>query len=368
LVEAYAIIREILHLRTETSMEKSEKTNAETSLDRADKIIRQRGEKGWLLAQEMVLSQETNSQRLHEAIEYVMLVYKPDYFRPAVVSLCCEAAGGSVETTVPIGAFLILLGRAIGIHDDIIDKLTLRNRRQTVLGKFGQDTALIVSDILSFKGFTLLRKAFESGIPQKKVIRVLETIDQVWFQQGEAEILELQSRGQTDVAPDQCLAKIKMRASELEAIARIGAILGHGSQNTINALGGWGRSLGTMSILRDEIIDMAELNVLEHRIRNESLPLPLIYAIQNPKSKSRIISLIHKSRLTTRELTEISRLSQETGGTDYVASLISKIYEDAELALRKSKIRNDGLVILSASLMIDPQNLNSTGSLSSPVP
>lgn len=338
-------------------MGKSRKTNAETSLDRADRIIRQRGEKGWVLAQEMVLSQETNSQRLREAIEYVMLVYKPDYFRPAVVSLCCEAAGGSVETTVPIGAFLILLGRAIGIHDDIIDKLTSRNRRHTILGKFGQDIALILSDILYFKSFTLLRKVFESSIPQRRITKILETIHQVWFEQSEGEILELQSRGQTDITPEECIAKIKMRASELEAIARIGGILGCSSQNKINTLGIWGRSLGTSSILRDEIIDMLEFDVLEHRIRNESLPLPLVYAMQNSNFRPEIVSLIHKGRLTTDNLTEISKLSHEAGGIDYVVDVISRMVEKTDSTLRKSGIRNRELMILNASLRIDPQEL-----------
>jgi geranylgeranyl pyrophosphate synthase len=260
--------------------------------------------------------------------------------------------GGNPKTAVPCGASLILLSKAIGIHDDIIDNLKVRNNRLTFFGKFGKQIALVLSDVLLFKGFTLIRKAFEIGVPQQSIIEILETIDRVWFEQAESEILELRSRKQIDISPKGCLAKIKMRASEFEAITRIGGILGGGSKKEIEALGGYGRLLGTSSLLRDELIDMLEFDVLRRRIRDESLPLPLVYALQNTKFRSEIISLISKQKLSRNDMRRISIASDKAGGFDPVAEQIAKMTKKASLHVKIFKKR-EILELLSTSLCID---------------
>ena len=247
-------------------------------------MLEKEGLKGWNCAKESILRQETHSPQLREAMNYI--TEQPDFFRPAVVSLCSQAVGGSPEITVVTGASLILLGKAIGIHDDVIDDLKVRNQRPTVFGKFGKEMALILSDVLLFKAFALLRKNAEIEVPYQAVNDILDTIDHIWFEQAEGEVLEIRSRRRTDLTPEECLAKIRMRASEMEAIARIGGILGSGSEKEIAALGEYGRCIGTASLLRDELIDLLELDTLRHRMENESLPLPLIYALQRDRAKN----------------------------------------------------------------------------------
>jgi geranylgeranyl pyrophosphate synthase len=260
--------------------------------------------------------------------------------------------GGDPKTTVPCGASLILLSKAIGIHDDMIDNLKVRNKRLTFFGKFGKEIALILSDVLLFKGFTLIRKTFEIGVPQKSVIEILETINCVWFEQAESEILELKSRKQINVSLKECLAKIKMRASEFEAMTRIGGILGGGSKKEIEALGNYGRLLGTSSLLRDELIDMLEFDTLRRRIRNESLPLPLVYALQNTKFRSEIISLISKHKLSRNDMQRISITSDKAGGLDHVAERIAKMTRKASFYIKMFQNR-ELLQLLSTSLCIN---------------
>lgn len=331
------------------------KTQSENLQEQAKEIMVEEGTKGWNLAKETLLSHRTNIPKLREAINYIMMEYKPDFFRPAVVSLCCQALGGTPEITVPSSASLVLLGRAIGIHDDIIDKMKVRNKHQTLLGKFGKEMALIISDILLFEGFTLMRKNSKL-VPEQNIAKILETIERIWFEQSEGEVLEVESKRQLSVTPEDCLAKIKMRASELEAIACIGGILASGSQEEINALGNWGRSLGTMSLLRDEMIDMLETDMLRHRIRNESLPLPLIYATQKPEAKSKMASLISKSKLATADLWTISKTSYEAGGLNYVADLIAKKAMEAESHIGLLRDKNKELTTFIAAIVMNPED------------
>ena len=286
------------------------------------KVLEKEGQRGWTLAQKTMLKEDTKIKELHEAMHHIMLVSPADYFRPALLSLCSKAVGGTSDITLPSGASLVLFARAIGIHDDIIDQSRTKDNRTTVLGKFGKDVALILTDILLFKGFTLLRKSLELGVPKEKIVAILDVIEKVWFEQSEGGILEIQARGQSTVAPHECLTKIEMIASEMEAIARIGGILGGGSAQKVDLLGKYGRLLCTASILRNELIDMLDLPTLKHRIRKESLPLPLVYAIQKPEYKPKLVQLISRKRLTKEALQEISEVSEEAGGIKYVADVI----------------------------------------------
>jgi len=326
----------------------------EELLEQVKRMLEKEGLEGWNYAKETMLSQKMHSRQLREIMNHI--AEHPDFFRPAVVSLCSQAVGGTPEVTIPTGASLILLGKAIGIHDDIIDNLKVRNQRPTAFGKFGKEMALILSDVLLFKAFTLLRKNAEIGVPYRAVNDILETIDYIWFEQAEGEALEIQSRRRTDLTPKECLAKIRMRASEMEAIARIGGILGGGSEKEIRALGEYGRSIGIASLLRDELIDLLEVDALRHRLENESLPFPLIYASQSGKTGSKITPATSKRKLTKENLRAVSLASNEAGGLTYTANLITQMVKGATLELSLLKTTTKELKALAVSLAIDPKD------------
>ncbi len=335
--------------------ERSELTEDWKQLNR---FLEKEGREGWKLAQETMLKEKPSSRVLWEAMRYIMFESPPDYFRPALLSLCSKAVGYNSEITTPTGASLVLIARAIGIHDDIIDHSKTKGKHITVLGKFGKDIALILSDILLFKAFTLLRKTLELGIPEEKITAVLETIERIWFEQSEGEILEISSRRRADITFEECLAKIEKRASEMEAITRIGAILGKGSRKEVETLGKYGRLLGMASLLRDELIDMLDFKVLQHRIKRESLPAPLVYALQNHPAKSKLVSLMATKRLKAKSLQEISRISDSAGGMEYVASYVEKLvkegYSNVEIFKNKNALKP--LKILMKILLIYPED------------
>ena len=300
-----------------------------------------------------MLSRKSRDPKLQEAIEHAMLKYQPDYFRPALLSFACKAVGGQRKATVSTGAALTLFAWAIGIHDDLIDESRTKNGRLTVMGKFGRDLALILSDVLLFKGFTLLRKTLESETTADRVVKILITVERIWFEQSEGEASEIQHRGLTDVTPEECLEKIRMRASEIEACARIGGILGGGTVRHVERLGDYGRLVGMMGILRNEVIDMLELDVLKHRMRKESLPLPLVYALQESSTRPELVKLMTNRKATKANLKGISKLSDNCGGIEKTAALID-IMSNKAYELAKS-FKSIELKLLATPFQISPE-------------
>ena len=323
-------------------------------MEKSKRMINKEGRFGWNLAEKTMTHQDKYSLQLREAINYAMS--PRDFFRPAIVSFCCQALGGASKDTIPCGASLVLLGKAIGIHDDIIDNLKNRKKRQTVFGRFGKEIALILSDVLSFKGFTLMRKSVEIGISREKIARILNTIDQIWSEQAESEILELGSRRKIDISPEECLEKIRMRASEMETIARVGGILANGSEKEIRNIGRYGRLLGTASLLRDELIDMLEVDALRHRIRYESLPLPMLFSLADVDLRAKIAAMIAQKKPTNASLWEIFRISNDTGAINKVGEIIEKVVAEGSLCLHSLKDKTQELSLLLHSLLIEQKD------------
>ena len=329
----------------------NETTKQEEVSEQLLKFLEERGKKALEMARKTVLEEKIESKEVREALKYFMNEYWHDVARPALLSLACEAVGGDPNIATPIAVPMILISGAIDIHDDIIDESTNKGSRPTVLGKFGKDTALLVGDALLFDGFALLYKAVEKGIPAEKVAIISDIIKRTFFELGDAEALELQFRGQLDVTPEEYLHVVRKKAADMEAYTRISAILGGGSKEEINALGEYGRLLGMLVILRDDIIDMFDLEESVHRIKKEHLSLPIIYALQNPVICS-TLSLLLKQTLTKKDAEKISTVVHEARGFDRIDEFMQELVQYAYSQTKRIKKNEKELQLLSRGMLL----------------
>lgn len=333
----------------------SEVSTYDEKLEVIKDMLLKEGKEGVELAQES-LDADTEVIELKTALSFTRLRMQEstDYSRTALLSLCSKAVGGTSKDTISTGASLVLFARAIGIHDDIIDQSKIKGGRPTAPGKLGKDVALVLSDILLFKGFTLFRKTLKSVTSLGTAIAVLDVIEKIWFEQSEGEVLEIKSRGKTAVTPEECMKKIRMRASEMEACGKIGGILGGGSDEDIESLGKYGRMLGIASILRNELIDMLDLKALRHRVHKESLPLPMIYALQNSHDK---LESVISQKSSASNLRNISKLTEENNGIQYVSDLIDETVHKGLSSIDrfKNKLVYQQLKLLILSLPVRPE-------------
>ncbi|MDH5624023.1 MAG: polyprenyl synthetase family protein [Candidatus Bathyarchaeota archaeon] len=324
----------------------------EEMMEQVQRLLEERGRKALEMARKTVLEEEIECGEVREALRYFMTEYWHDVARPALLSLACEAVGGDPEVTIPIAVPMTLISGAIDIHDDIIDQSKTKGSRPTVLGKFGKDLALLVGDALLFKGFTLLHEAVEKGIPAEKIAIILGIIKRTFFELGDAEALELKFRGRMDVTPEQYLRVVRKKAADVEAHTRISAILGGGSKEEIEALGEYGRLLGMMIILRDDLIDMIDLEETIHRVKKEYLPLPILYALQNSKIKSTLNSILLKKTLTKRDAKTILEVTDKAGGLEHVRKLMQKLATATYRSTENFKLKKEDFGLLSKAMLL----------------
>lgn len=280
-------------------------------MEKVKKSLEKRGRNAYEAAKKEILNEEIKYEPIRDALQYFIQELWRNFQHPALLSLTCESVGGKPENTTPIGAALVLLTGAADIHDDIIDQSETKGSKPTVFGKFGRDIALLAGDALLLKGFTLLSKACES-LAKKQRETIVNLVREAFFEIGIAEAKETSYKGNWDLAPEEYLDIIKMKAAIADVTARIGAIVGGGSSDEIEALGKYGRTLAILSTIRDEFIDVFELNELKNRAENECLPLPVLYASRDKKVKNKIINILRKKELSEDDAYEIVETIMET--------------------------------------------------------
>jgi geranylgeranyl pyrophosphate synthase len=288
------------------------------------RLFEERGRKALEMAKKAILEEKIECKDAYEALSYFMKEYWNDLQHPTLISIASEAVGGDPDETTLVGAAMILITGAVDIHDDIIDQSISKDSKKTVYGKFGKDIALLVGDALLIKGFKLIHDAGKR-IPAEKVETILAIVKEAFFELGDAEALELGLRGSFDITPQRYMQIITMKASIERAQTQIGAIVGCGTQKEVESLGRYGRILGMLAMIRDEFVDMFEPNELRNRALNECLPLPILYALQNPKIKKKINIMFQKEKIVKKDIDK----SMDT--------LIEEIFEAKEVkTLRKT--------------------------------
>lgn len=310
-------------------------------------LFKKRGKEAFEMAKNAILKEKIPYKPIHDALSYFIQENWRAFQHPALISLACEAVGGNPEETTAVGAAMILLAGAADVHDDIIDQSTTKGSKETVLGRFGNDIALLVGDALLFKGLMMLNDACKK-FPEKKKEAILNLAKKAFFELGSAEASEAKLKGNLNITPEEYWKIIQMKASITSAYTSIGAIIGNGTKKQIEALGDYGKIFGILTTLRDDFIDIFEPDELQNRFRNECLPLPVIYAMQDEKAKEEIITRMRREKITEEEAYEIVELVWNKKPVQNLIKQMHMMVKDAKqlLTLTKNRKLEEKLTLL----------------------
>jgi geranylgeranyl pyrophosphate synthase len=312
--------------------------------------LKKRSEKGLELAKQTLQAEKIECPKLHDALEHY-IAYWNDFTHPGLFSIACEAAGGDPDRVVQTQAAIATMAAAFDIHDDIIDKSKVKYKIPTVYGKFGAEIAILLGNAFLIEGFKLLVDS-TTMLPKEKERRVLEAVKKLMFEVGNAHALEVGLKERKNVAPNDYMKIIEMKAAGIEVDIHLGALFG-GEDAEVEALARLGRILGILATLRDEFIDVFETEELWQRISTQSLPLPVLLALRDQEAKGTVMSIISKPEITKSDVNELVDVILEA---KTVVKLKHKmrllIREGADLSnhLRKEKLRRSFQILLSFML------------------
>jgi geranylgeranyl diphosphate synthase type II len=172
--------------------------------------------------------------------------------RPLMVLFSVKAVGGKFSDAYNASVAVELLHNFTLVHDDIMDNADKRRGRPTVHVKYDINTAILVGDSLLSIAYENLLKDCNGNA--KDILAA--------FTKGLVEVCEGQSldkdfETRQDVSLNEYITMIeKKTAAMAEMCCKIGAILGGGDKNEINALAKFGRYLGVAFQIQDDLLDI----------------------------------------------------------------------------------------------------------------
>src|SRR5258706_3182842 len=168
--------------------------------------------------------------------------------RPRLTLLAYEVVGGTdLNSVLPVAAAVELVHTATLVHDDINDHGSLRRGRPTVNATWGRTFALLTGDYL-------FSKVYELMAPYKD-LNIVFAEATVALVEGETLQAAAAKSGQLD---RETYTRIiaKKTASLFAAATKLGAMLGGGTKEQINALEQYGFNLGLAFQIIDDILDL----------------------------------------------------------------------------------------------------------------
>jgi len=289
-------------------------------------ILEEKSKKGIDLAKRMMLEEKIQSDIIRHALEYYVSNWEI-LTHPAPFAIAYEAVGGDPDKMAEAQAAVVMLSAALDIHDDIIDKSETKHGKQTLTGKYGQDIALLLGNAFFVNGFMLLDHS-ASKLRPEKIQEIFHITKKGLFEVGDAHALEFRFRQEMHANAEEYMQILKMKAVTTQMSMQLGAMLGGGTNEEMEALTRYGRILGTLAALREEFIDIFETQELNQRLQNECLPIPILYALEDSNSK-KIEEILSKKKIRKDNGEDLLRLISQSRRVKALKKEMMVMIEDA---------------------------------------
>ena len=168
--------------------------------------------------------------------------------RPIILLLATECVGKIDENTLSGACAIELLHTESVIHDDIIDNETKRRQKDPFHIKFGYNTSVLTGDFVL--GLIL---NISSRLDNPRITKDLATAAMLM---SEGEAIEGLLEESEDVTFDDYVKVIEYKtATAFEMAAKLGGIIGKGSEEEIQSLAEYGKNIGIAYQIRDDLLD-----------------------------------------------------------------------------------------------------------------
>jgi octaprenyl-diphosphate synthase len=203
--------------------------------------------------------------------------------RPALLLLAARAHGEIRPPCVMAGAVVEMIHTATLIHDDVVDKATVRRGQPTVNQRWHDGIALMMGDFLYSKAFQLFTAA---GLDREMAV-----LAQATNRMSVAEMMQFQYHARLDMREEEYLLLIQEKTAALiEAACVLGGLLGGG--RSVQAIARYGTHVGLAFQITDDLLDyLGDAFVVGKPVGNDlregKVTLPLITALGNAPAAAR---------------------------------------------------------------------------------
>ncbi len=253
--------------------------------------------------------------------------------RPALVLLAARIGTYDLERLTPAAMAVELTHAATLVHDDVIDRATVRRGRPTVAARLGDEPAIVVGDYYFAKAYD---QAANSKSPE-----VVTILADAVMKICAGEVRQQAIRHQYEARLDEYMARIEAKtATLLAACCDIGALLGDLDGDRRSHLRSYGRLLGLAFQIADDVLDYTGTEdevgkPIGHDIAEGFATLPLMLAMEEAPIAGRLSPLLQSGHeLTAGQAEQVAALVRSSRGPQRAIEKARSLAADARRELR----------------------------------
>ena len=197
------------------------------------------------------LPYERKPQSLYDPVKYVLSI-GGKRVRPVLFLMAYNMYKENLDAAFYPALALETYHNHTLIHDDVMDRATIRRGKPTVCAKWG-DTAAILS------GDTMLVLAYEffSHVPADKLPSMLALFTETAKEIGDGQQYDLDFENRDNVKEEEYLEMIRLKTSVLLAASlKLGGMLAGACEQDLANLYAYGETMGLAFQLQDDLLDV----------------------------------------------------------------------------------------------------------------
>jgi octaprenyl-diphosphate synthase len=236
--------------------------------------------------------------------------------RPMLMLLMAKNYGAVSQVTQHSAVGLELLHTASLVHDDVVDESGERRGQASVNATYNNKVAVLVGDYILSTALLHVSFTGNQGIVQE--------LSELGRTLAAGEILQLSNIQNQQISEDVYYQVIQQKTAALfQSCAAIGALSAGASEEDVKKAGEFGRNLGIMFQIRDDIFDYFDSKEIGKPTGNDmtegKLTLPVIYALNNTDfdSMQTLAKKVKAGTINPDEIAVLVEFTKQQGGIEY---------------------------------------------------
>lgn len=268
--------------------------------------------------------------------------YRGKMLRPSLVFVCGAAAdprAGSEpverlvgETHDVLGAVIEMVHMATLVHDDVLDEADVRRRATTVNRLYGNETAVMLGDLLISNAFhlcsTLGSQRYSQAVGRASAVLCA------------GELLQLHHREDYSLDEPTYYEIVERKTAELIACAcELGAAASGGREEWVAACGVYGRRVGVAFQIQDDVLDLTGSVATVGKSVGKDLEkgkatLPLIHHLAHASQavRGRTLMLLEATSIDASAARLVREAMDATGSVAYARATAQRLVDEAKAA------------------------------------
>ena len=221
------------------------------------------------------------------------------------------------------------------IHDDIQDGDEMRRHKPTVWCVWGQPKAMAVGNAMHAFAYQTALALVQSGTPETKALRCSQLLVESSLSMIKGQVQDLQFEDSLDIGIDAYLGMIRLKTGALISCAlQMGALLATENDAHVTAFAEYGRSLGRMFQIRDDVLGIwgnekttgKAGSSTDNDIRRKKKSFPIVLALQNaePPDRIRLESIYDKQTLNQEDVDQVLDILEAVGAQESAQYMINR--------------------------------------------